>query len=223
MKSIMLALGVALAGLTSCTTTSTTSTTETSPASIENHSVKQTLTITITPIDESSDQFESCKITVVLSKQSLDPEQEPVILGALGVTTMTGEWTIIGMTEKEDEKYASTIKLRVGDGYGEFVAEEYGSRLIILATPEGDNFRAEGALFFRTKDHEQLIPISGLFPNGEPTIAYERTEHFGANAEAELSRPSFERRHFGINAEEEPGKPLPGRPFEDNATLLEQL
>lgn len=206
MKSIALAFGIVLvAGLTSCTTTtsysssSSSSSTAPPPTSIENHSVKQTLTLTIKRLDEYPEPLEYCNITAVLSEQSLDPEQEPVILGTSGVTTMTEEPSTMGATESGDEKYASTIKLRVGDGYREFLAEGYGCRLLISATSEGDNFRAEGALFFRTKDYEQLIPISGLFPNGEPTIAYERTEHYGANAEAELSRPSDERTHFREN------------------------
>ncbi len=209
MKSISLAFCILLAaGLTSCTTSSSSSSYSSSSssataqpsASVESRSVKQTLTITIEqPPDEYPDQVELCKITAVLSEQSLDPEQEPIIVSSPSVTALTGEPTVMGVTESEVEKYASTIKLRVGDGYQESIAEGYGIRLIISATPEEDNFRAEGVFFLRTKDREQLIPISGLFPNGEPTIAYERTEHFGANAEAELNKPSYERTHFREN------------------------
>lgn len=209
MKRTLLAFCIVLvAGLTSCTTTSSpssSSATEPSPTLLESRSVKQTLTITIKqPPDEYPDQVESYKLEAVLFEQSLDPEQEPIIVSSPSVTTIIGEPAVMGVTANEVQKYASTIKLRAGDGYQEFVAEGYGIRLLISATPEGDNFRVEGAFFLRTKDREQLIPISGLFPNGEPTIAYERTEHFGANAEAELSRPSFERTHFGENIEGDP-------------------
>lgn len=209
MKNTLLAFFIVLAaGLSSCTTTSPSSSLsamEPSPTLVESRSVKQTLTITIKqPPDEYPNQVELCKIEAVLSEQSLDPEQEPIIVSSPSVTGMTGEAHTMGVTGSEVEKYASTIKLRVGDGYQESIAEGYGIRLIISATPEGDNFRVEGVFFLRTKDRELLIPISGLFRNGEPTIAYERTEHFGANAEAELSRPSFERTHVRENMGGEP-------------------